>query len=226
MENKEPYVYILDDDEDVCVTIRVMLETVGLRAHTFNRADDLLAALENNLPSCLVLDVRIPEMSGLEIQEYLNQHQMYVPIIFITAYGDIAMAVEAIKRGAFNFIEKPFRSQVLLDNIQRAVKDDECRRNQTDHHDQINAKLNTLTDRERQVLNHLLLGKNNKIVARELAISPKTVDYHRSNVMRKLRVETLIELARVIHLLEPLPPSRLSPVGQVRSDPAYTWSIQ
>ena len=199
MSNDKPVVFILDDNEDVCMLIQTMLATVGLNAQAFYRPVELLNEIVSLRPNCLVLDVRIPEMSGLEIQDYLNHKNIRIPIIFITGYGDVPMAVETIKRGAFNFIEKPFRAQELLDSIQRAVKEDEVSRFKEEEQHQLDHKLETLTKREKEVLKYLLTGKNNKIIAQVLNISPKTVDYHRTNILRKMRVDSLIELTNLFH---------------------------
>ncbi len=212
MNHYQPVVFILDDNEDICISVKSMLETVGLQAITFYRPAELLKQIETTRPSCLVLDVRIPEMSGLEIQEYLTQNNIHVPIIFITGHGDVPMAVETIKRGAFNFIEKPFRSQVLLDSIQRAVKEDELNRDREEEKVQLDRKLDTLTGREKEILTHLLTGKNNKIIANDLNISPKTVDYHRANILRKMHVDSLIELTRMFLSPSPRPTPRFTPV--------------
>ncbi len=201
MDDCTPTVHVVDDDAAVCSSISLLLKTVGLEVRTFDNAQDFLTGYDPDLPGCLVLDVRMPGMDGLELQAKLIENNVFIPVIILTGHGDIAMAVQALKRGAVNFIEKPFRDQTLLDSVNKAVQiDAEIRRKKLEV-ERIEQKLRHLTKREAQIMNLLAAGKSNKAVAYELDISPKTVDFHKSNFMDKLGVNSVVQLVRLMQKL-------------------------
>lgn len=201
MSKSEPIVFIVDDDEAVCQSLSMLIETVGLNTQTYTRAEDFLDAYDPAQACCLVLDVRMPGMSGIELQSKVKAEGINIPIIIVTGHGDVPMAVEAIKAGAIDFIEKPFRDQVLLDNIQKAIEiDAHNRRKQTVRKD-IEARLALLTPREQQVMEGLVIGKSDKVIAYELGISRKTVDFHRAHILEKMKVDSVINLARLAQKL-------------------------
>jgi FixJ family two-component response regulator len=174
------------------------METVGLNPQTYSSADAFLEAYDPKLSGCLVVDVRLPGMSGLELQEKLVRDGIKLPLIIITGHGDVPMAVQAMKMGAINFIEKPFRDQVLLDNIQKAIDFDAQTRSEQSKYVELKRKLELLTTREKEIMNLLVTGKPNKAIAFELGISQKTVDFHRSNILKKMNIQSVVEL---VHLL-------------------------
>lgn len=197
MNKSEPTVFIVDDDEAVQQSLNMLVETVGLNAQTYGRAEDFLNAYDPAQAGCLLLDIRMPGMSGLELQSKLAAEGINILIIIITGHGDVPMAVEAVKAGAVDFIEKPFRDQTLLDNIQKAIELDANIRRQQSNQADIEAKISLLTPRERQIMDLLLVGKSNKIIAYELGISQKTVDFHRLHILDKMGVDSVVELVRL-----------------------------
>ena len=201
MNNSEPIVFVVDDDDAVRDSLSMLIEAVGLKVRTYGNAQDFLDAYDPGQGGCLVLDVRMPGMSGLELQSKLVAKGITIPVIIITGHGDVYMAVEAMKAGVIDFVEKPFRDQVLLDSIPRAIEiDAQNRRRQTERAD-IETKLSLLTSRERQIMELLVIGKSNKMIAYELGISQKTVDFHRVHLMEKMRVDSVVEL---VHLVQKL----------------------
>ena len=199
MENVQPVVFVVDDDEAICRSLCLLIEDIGLEVKTFNSAQQFLGAYDPSQPGCLVLDVRMSGMSGLELQSELNDLGYELPAIIITGHGDVPMAVEAMKSGAFDFIEKPFRDQVLLDSIQKAVALDRQTRAGKEQAADFQARIDQLTQREREIMDLLMLGKANKVIAYELDISPKTVDFHRANVLSKIGVNSVVDLVRLAH---------------------------
>jgi len=199
MQHAEPVVFVVDDDEAICRSLGLLIEDIGLKAQTFTSAQHFLSAYDPAQPGCLVLDVRMSGMSGLELQNRLNELEIRIPTIIMTGHGDVPMAVEAMKAGALDFVEKPFRDQVMLDSIQKAVALDRQVRDRERHHEDFRSRLDLLTQRERQIMDMLLLGKANKVIAYELGISQKTVDFHRSNVLNKLEASSVVELVRLAH---------------------------
>lgn len=193
----EPTVYIVDDDPDMRDSLRWLIKTVGLRAETFPSAASFLRDFAPNGPGCLILDVRMPDTSGLDLFEELVAGGEGMPVIFITAYADVPMAVRAMKSGAVEFVEKPFNRQTLLDKVQRAIKDDVNRRRRLAASEIVLAKLQRLTDKEREVLELIKDGRPNKEIATRLVITPRAVELRRSSLMRKLGVRTLAELLRL-----------------------------
>jgi FixJ family two-component response regulator len=206
MQQPAPTVFVVDDDEGVRNSLRFLLKSVGLAANAVGSASEFLATYRPSQPGCLVLDVRMPGMSGLELQEQLNLRGAVIPVIFITGHGDIPMAVEAMQQGAFDFLQKPFRDQDLIDRIQRALERDARNRAALDQHARIRERLDSLTPREREVLALMTRGKPNKIMAAELGVSQRTVEIHRARVMEKSRAASLAQLVRMVLDLEADPP--------------------
>ena len=176
----------------------MLLKSVGLAAVALPTAQEFLSKYDPQQPGCLILDVRMPGMSGLELQEQLNLRGAMIPVIFITGHGDIPMAVEAMQQGAFDFLQKPFRDQDLIDRIQRALTKDEANRAELREKSQVRERLETLTPREREVLNLVTSGKPNKIMAADLGVSQRTVEIHRSRVMEKMHASSLAQLVRMV----------------------------
>ena len=208
MPEPSPVIYIVDDDEGVRNSVRFLLKSVGLTARTFASAREFLDTHQPGQPGCVVLDVRMPGMSGLELQEQLNLHGAVIPVIFITGHGDIPMAVEAMQHGAFDFLQKPFRDQDLIDRIQRALDRDTRNRSALAQHDRIRARFDSLTPREREVLTLMTRGKPNKVMAAELGVSQRTVEIHRARVMEKTGAASLAQLVRMALDLESHDPPR------------------
>lgn len=190
-------VYVVDDDPAMRSSLRWLIESVGLVVCTCASAQEFLNTYDPSQPGCLVLDVRMPGMSGFDLQQVLLQRQITIPIVIITGYAEVPLAVRAMKAGAFDFIEKPFSDQTLLDRIRAAVAQDEETRRRATVRAELEARLRLLTARERQVLLRVVAGKSNKQIAAELNLSPKTVEVHRAHVMEKLKVASLADLIRV-----------------------------
>lgn len=195
-------VFIVDDDEAVRSSLRLLMRSVGLSAQTFASANEFLTAFDPRSPGCIVLDVRMPGMSGLELQEALNLRGATTPVIFITGHGDVPMAVEAIQSGAFDFLQKPFRDQDLLDRIKRALARDAEEREKQAGIDTVKARLATLTPREREVLALMTNGRPNKLMAADLGLSQRTIEIHRARVMEKMEAGSLASLVRMVLSLE------------------------
>lgn len=198
MKESAPVVFIVDDDEAVRDSLRLLLKSVGLNPVTLASAHEFLGVYDPDQPGCVVLDVRMPQMSGLEVQEQLNLRGAIVPVIFITGHGDIPMAVEAMQAGAFDFLQKPFRDQDLIDRIQRALAKDRATRDYLSQRGQIRERLESLTPREREVLTLVIAGRQNKIMAADLGVSQRTVEIHRSRVMEKMGATSLAQLVRMV----------------------------
>jgi two-component system, LuxR family, response regulator FixJ len=198
MTEQSPIVFIVDDDEAVRGSLRLLMKSVGLVPHAFGSAREFLAQYQATQPGCLVLDVRMPEMSGLELQEELNTQGAVIPVIFITGHGDVPMAVEAMQAGAFDFLQKPFRDQDLIDRIQKALEKDRANRAMLNERSVIREHLDSLTPREREVLSLLTSGKPNKVMAADLGVSQRTVEIHRARVMEKMGADSLAQLVRMV----------------------------
>jgi FixJ family two-component response regulator len=190
-------VYVVDDDGAVRVALRDLLDSVGLCVETFPSGQDFLKAQHADIPSCLILDVRLPGTSGLDFQRELGTAHFDMPIIFITGHGDIPMTVQAMKAGAVDFLTKPFRDQELLDAIHKALDRDRERRHQRSEVTQLRERYEGLTPREREVLAFVVQGLLNKQIAAELGTSETTVKIHRGQVMRKMQAESLPDLVRM-----------------------------
>jgi len=199
---KNPVVMVVDDDSGVRNAMRSLLKSVGLECALYASAQEFLTGYQPAQPGCLVLDIRMPGMSGLELQQQLNLRGAVVPVIFMTGHGDIPMAVEAMQHGAFDFLQKPFRDQDLLDRIQKAIVKDAEQRKSLGEHERIRAHLESLTEREREVLDHMTQGKQNKIIAQDLGVSPRTVEIHRARVMEKMSAQSVAQLVRMMLDLE------------------------
>lgn len=204
---REQTVFVVDDDEGIRDGLSMLLATVGQACETFSSAAEFLEGYEPRKRGCLVLDIRMPRISGLELQEILNERGSDLPIIFITGHGDIPMAVEAMRRGALDFIRKPFREQDLLDRINEALDVELVRRKRAMEHEEVVAKIDSLSDREKSVFEGVADGDMNKVIAGNLGISERTVEVHRANVMKKLEVRTLAELIRIKLAVETPNPS-------------------
>ncbi len=197
MTGPEPAVFIVDDDDAVRRFLSGLIESVDLRVEAYASAQDFLAAYEPDRPGCLVLDVRMPGMSGLELQRELVERAIDLPVIVLTGHGNVQVAVHAMKAGAVDFVEKPFDNELLLDRIQKAVAESVRARGERITRDEIAQRVQLLTPRERQVLDLVVAGETNKGVARQLDISERTVEIHRANVMRKMHAKTLAELVKM-----------------------------
>lgn len=197
---RKPTVYIVDDDDGMRRALSVLMTTVGFEPTAFAKPDEFLAKYDPNRPSCVVLDVRMPGMSGLEVQQHLNRSGAMLPVILVTGHGDIPMAVQAMKDGAFDFLQKPFRDQDLLDRINGALKlDAENRANVLKHAD-LKQRSESLTPREREVMALVVDGKANKVIAIDLGLSERTVEIHRANVMEKMGARSVAHLVKM-HLM-------------------------
>jgi len=196
-------VFVVDDDAAVRDSIKELVESVGLQAESYDSALAFLDAFESQRPGCLVLDVRMGEMSGLVLQERLNGLEASIPVILLTGHGDVPMAVQAMRSGAVDFIQKPYREQALLDSINAALAMDAAARRSSVATDDIEQRLSSLTGREREVLDQILSGLTSKEIARELGVSPRTVEAHRKNLLRKLGIATVKVLMLRFNSLEP-----------------------
>lgn len=193
----EPTVFIIDDDQAVARSLRWLIESVQLKVETFSSAQAFIDGYDASKPGCMVLDVRMPGMSGLDLQERLAVQRIDVPIIFITGHGDVKMAVRAVKSGAFDFIEKPFNDQDLLDRIQKAIIFDAEQRGKSFLRAQLLALFANLTPREREVLDLVVEGMSNKAIARLLGLSAKTVEVHRAKMMEKMLARSVADLVKM-----------------------------
>jgi FixJ family two-component response regulator len=196
-DEARPTVVVIDDDLSVRVALQGLLRSVGLRAELFASVPEFLESNRTDLPGCLVLDVRLPERSGLDFHDDLVKAEVHLPVIFISGHADVPMSVRAMKAGAVEFLTKPVRHQDLLDAIQRAIKNDRARRDEEQIVAQLRSRLETLTPREREVMALVAAGRLNKQIAAEIGLSEATVKLHRGQVMRKLRIRSLAELVRI-----------------------------
>ncbi len=198
----ESTIFIIDDDLEVRQALALLMESVGLKVETYGSADRFLEAFDPERPGCIVLDVRMPGMSGLELQARLAAAPIHPPVIIITGHGDVPMAVRAVRAGAVNFLEKPFNDQDLLDSVHRALEIDARQRGQARELAGIRRRLESLTRREREVLELVVRGLRNKMIAAELGVSQSTVEAHRARVMEKMEARSLSDLMRMVLSLE------------------------
>jgi FixJ family two-component response regulator len=196
-----PIVFVVDDDASVRGAVENLLRSVGLRVETFGSTREFLQSKRPDAPGCIVLDVRMPEQSGLEFQRTMTAASIHLPIIFLSSYGDIPMTVRAMKSGAVEFLTKPLREQELLDAIQLGIKHDRARRQEAIAKAELQERLDSLTTRERDVLAVVVTGRLNKQIAAQLDLSETTVKVHRRQIMRKMRARSLVDLARMTDTL-------------------------
>ena len=187
--DKKPTVFIVDDDPAIRFAMQALMDSVNLNHEIFESGDEFLDKITEQRPGCLVLDIRMPGLGGLELQEELIKRGNTLPIIFITGHGDVPMAVEAM--------QKPFRDQELLDRIREALATDEERREEQQQHAEVNQRLDRLTNREREVFDLVVTGKPNKVIAYELGVSQRTVEIHRARVMEKMQARSLADLVKM-----------------------------
>jgi len=192
-----PTVYVVDDDDGMRRALDALLSTVGFDTAVYSRPTEFLSNFKIDSPGCLVLDIRMPDMSGLELQQQLNRMGSMLPIIFITGHGDVPMAVQAMKEGAFEFIQKPFRDQDLLDRVNHALKQDAENRSTVARRAEVLHRLECLTPRERQVMDMIVEGAANKVIAIDLDLSERTVEIHRAKVMEKMGARSVAHLVKL-----------------------------
>lgn len=192
-----PTAYVVEDDESIRTLWRWLMESNGIAVRTFGSAPEFIAEYRAGTPGCLVLDLRLPGMSGLELQEHLKRSGIEIPIVFVTAHGDVRTAVTAIKEGAVDFIEKPFSYRQAVSIVEKAFQRDIENRERQARHAEIACRIAALTDRERDVLRCVIAGKLNKVIADDLDISVKTVEFHRAKVMEKMKVASVAELVQL-----------------------------
>jgi FixJ family two-component response regulator len=205
MLDANPTVLIVDDDAEFRDSVARLLRTVGLKTQQFSSVADFFKAVPPDGPTCLVLDVRLPGLSGLELQRELATANRQIPIVFITAHGDIPMTVQAMKGGAIEFLTKPFRDQDLLDAIETGVARDRARRENEKALSALRERFNTLSSREREIMFQATAGRLNKQIAHEMDIAISTVKVHRTNLMRKMKARSLPELSRMADILKSAP---------------------
>lgn len=202
MADTDTCVYIVEDDDAVRESLQMMLESVGRRVEAFENADLFLQAYSQDMAGCIVLDIRMPGMNGMELQRKLNEQNSILPIIFVTGHGDVPMAVEAMQQGAVDFVQKPYREQELLEKIAQAIALDEENRASLQQRQMILERMQELTPRERDVMRLMVEGKANKVIAIDLDISQRTVEIHRARVMEKLCANSLAHLVRMYLAVE------------------------
>jgi two-component system response regulator FixJ len=193
----EPKVFVVDDDQAVRDSLGLLLRSMGQKARLFDSAQAFLDDYDPGMAGCIVLDIRMPGMSGMELQQKLKTMHCTVPIIFVTGHGDVPMAVEAMHHGAFDFIQKPFRDQELLDRINQALTWDHEHRSDEDYRRGVIERFQNLTPREREVMDCVVRGLANKVIAMDLSLSQRTVEIHRARVMEKMNARSLADLVRM-----------------------------
>jgi len=196
-QDKPPTVFIVDDDPAIRFAMQALMDSVNIEHEIFASGDEFLENVDDNRAGCLVLDIRMPGLGGLELQDELLKRGSTIPIIFITGHGDVPMAVDAMQKGAVDFIQKPFRDQDLLDRIREGLKTDQERREEQQKHAEVAERLARLTNREREVFDLVVTGKPNKVIAYELGVSQRTVEIHRARVMEKMQARSLADLVKM-----------------------------
>jgi RNA polymerase sigma factor (sigma-70 family) len=199
--NDAPTVFVVDDDDLIRTTLQSCVESVGLAVETYASPMAFLEKCDGSRSGCLILDVRMPGMSGLQLQEALQAKGITLPIIFLTGHGDVPNAVRAMRQGAVDFMEKPFNVQALLDLIQKSVERDIQERQTASVRNSVQANLNDLTAREREVMDLVVAGRSSKEIARKLEISPKTVESHRARIMLKMDADSVVDLVQMTALI-------------------------
>lgn len=190
-------VFVVDDDEAVRDSLALLIHSVGLSVTTFSSATEFVEAYDPSVRACLILDVRLPGMSGLELQQKLSDDGADLPIVFITGHGDVPMAVRAMRRGAVDFLQKPFSDQDLLDRVQQALADQSARRQEMESKATLAQRIESLTPREQEVMKLVVEGHANKVIANRLGLSQRTVEVHRAHIMRKMEANSLAQLVRI-----------------------------
>jgi FixJ family two-component response regulator len=198
-----PLIYLVDDDEAVRDALGFLFRSIGIECAAYASALDFLECYDADRHACLVADIRMPGLSGLELQQRLSEQGMTIPIIFITGHGDVPMAVNAMKSGAADFLQKPFRDEELIDRIYKALQLDRERRASRAEGDTIRARIESLTPRENEVMQRVVRGHANKVIAMDLGVSQRTVELHRARVMRKLKMRSLAELVHAVGKVTP-----------------------
>ncbi|MBL1294236.1 MAG: response regulator transcription factor [Thiotrichales bacterium] len=204
MSIKKQKVYIVDDDVAVLDALSVLMNSAGINFEAYSSAEDFLEYFNANYSGCLLLDIRMPNMSGLQLQNVLNEKGINIPIIFVTGHGDVPMAVQAMKKGAWGFLEKPFNDEVLIGDINRAFAADAASRHVEKQRQMIANRIKQLTPRENEIMKKIVSGAHNKTIAFDLGLSQRTVELHRSHVMQKMRARSLAQLVRMSLLSEEL----------------------
>lgn len=202
MPARDSTVFLVDDDDAVRDSVSLLMKSAGLRTREFASADEFLDAYGQDQRGCLLLDVRMPGMSGLELQKEMNRRNHTLPVVFISAHGDIPMAVEALRRGAVDFIQKPFDDEELLDTVRQALASSERRYAEESEREEIRRRVDSLTTREREVMSQVVQGKANKVIASDLGVSQRTVEIHRARVMEKMQASSLAQLVRMVLVAE------------------------
>ncbi len=198
MTDIQQTVYVVEDDEAVRDSLELLLKSDGKTVQTFENANAFLKAYSDKMAGCIVLDIRMPGMDGMELQKKLNEKHSILPIIFVTGHGDVPMAVDAMKEGAVDFIQKPYREEALLEKIEAALAQDREQRKSLDEKQEIIRRVKSLTPREREIMDRMIAGQANKVIAIELEISQRTVEIHRSRVMHKMGTHSLAHLVRMV----------------------------
>ena len=196
-QQETPTVFIVDDDPAIRFAMQALMDSVNIEHEIYSSGDEFLESVDDHRAGCLVLDIRMPGLGGLELQEELIKRDSTLPIIFITGHGDVPMAVDAMQKGAVDFIQKPFRDQDLLDRIREPLKTDAERREEQQKHAEVAERLDRLTNREREVFDLVVTGKPNKVIASELGVSQRTVEIHRARVMEKMQARSLADLVKM-----------------------------
>jgi len=194
MTTDKPTVFLVDDDDAVRDSLALLLDTMGLRTVAYPSAAAFLDNYNPSRPGCLVLDIRMPSMSGMELQAALSAKSVAIPIIFLTGHGNVSMSAKAFRSGAVDFLEKPFNEQVLLQRIEEAIRLDQTNREAVAHRHNVNARMAALTPREREVMRLIVAGHSNKEVARQLELSTRTIETHRGHIMEKTGAHSLADL--------------------------------
>ena len=198
MTDIQQTVYVVEDDEAVRDSLELLLKSDGKPVKTYESATAFLKDYSDKMAGCIVLDIRMPGMDGMELQKKLNEKHSILPIIFVTGHGDVPMAVDAMKEGAVDFIQKPYREEALLEKIEAALKQDLEQRKSLDEKQEIIRRIKSLTPREHEIMDRMIAGQANKVIAIELEISQRTVEIHRSRVMHKMGTQSLAHLVRMV----------------------------
>ncbi len=198
MNDIQQTVYVVEDDEAVRDSLELLLKSDGKEVRTYPSATDFLGDYSEDMAGCIVLDIRMPGMDGMELQKKLNARHSLLPIIFVTGHGDVPLAVDAMKEGAVDFIQKPYREEALLEKIEAALEQDREQRKTLGERQEIVRRIKTLTPRETEIMDRMIAGQANKVIAIELDISQRTVEIHRSRVMHKMGTHSLAHLVRMV----------------------------